>query len=64
MEIEDSLKKYCKKYVVNTSEAADSVRGLGGGWNFEEDHVAKRLTVVPDNDVYENQMDKAHKSHL
>ena len=37
---------------------------LGGGWNFEEDHVAKRLTVVPDNDVYENQMDKAHKSHL
>ena len=33
------------------------MRGLGGGWNFEEDHVAKRFTVVPDNDVYENQME-------
>ena len=31
-----------------TSEAANSVWSLSGRWNFEEDHVAKRLTVVPD----------------
>ena len=32
-------------------------QSLSGRSNFEEDHVAKRFTVVPDNDVYENQME-------
>ena len=38
---------------LRTSEASNCVRSLGGGWNFEEDHVAKRLTVVPDMKVSE-----------
>ena len=37
-----------KRVIISTSDAANGVRSLCGGWNFEEYHVAKRLAVVPD----------------
>ena len=37
-----------KKVIISTSDAANGVRSLCGGWNFEEYHVAERLAVVPD----------------
>ena len=42
--------KYLSEIIL-TSEAANCVRSLSRSWNFEEDQVTERLTVVPDNNL-------------
>ena len=37
--------------LVKRCEAANCVRSLSRSWNFEEDQVTERLTVVPDNNL-------------